>query len=98
MAQSRPLSLSDKQHSLRSGHEAQGQHFPSGFCLGEVGGSATGTSGSAWVLGSLVQALTGQQGTNSICLSPILAALFPMLFNYRQSQRLLQEVQRCQRV
>ena len=47
VAQSRPLSLSDKQHSPRSGHEAQGQHFLSGFCLGEVGGSATGTSGSA---------------------------------------------------
>lgn len=46
VAQSRPLSLSEKQHSPRSGHEAQGQPFLSGFCLGE-GGVATGTSGSA---------------------------------------------------
>lgn len=46
VAQSRPLSLSEKQHSPRSGHEAQGQHFLSGFCLGE-GGGTTGTSRSA---------------------------------------------------
>ena len=37
VAQSRPLSLSEKQHSPRSGHEAQGQPFLSGFCLGGGG-------------------------------------------------------------
>ena len=44
VAQSRPLSLSEKQHSPRSGHEAQGQPFLSGFCLGE-GGSPRGQVG-----------------------------------------------------